>query len=491
VSRRNEERQIVEAVRVDAPDDRAEDLHAGRGHDDQQRTHTTLGREPPKRCEEDGPRRGTKEELAAQAHGHVDPEDSEEECDDEGAEEPGARSHHDRQNTRVRRYDAIVVGAGPAGSTAAYRLAAAGADVLLLDRAKFPRDKPCGGGVTERAARLLPFRLDPVVEDVATQVDLRLRYGRTIERGAGAPLVYLTQRKRLDHYLAQQAQAAGADFRDGVRVTKIENIDKGVGVTANGERYDAEALIGADGINGLSARALQLGGNREVGVALEGNLAYSRFDGELYRGKLVLEFGVVPGGYAWVFPKGDHANFGVGGWASEGPGLRDHLRRLCEAHDVSADDLEDVRGYRLPLRSAGSTLARGRALLIGDAAGLIDPVSGDGMFEGFLSSQYAAEATRDLLGGRAQTLEPYGPRLAGRLATHLWASWGAKVALDRFPRTMFRLASNRVVWGAVERIVRGDVADVGGVHGFARPPLKAIKLLVRAAGDPGRAYRGA
>jgi flavin-dependent dehydrogenase len=192
-----------------------------------------------------------------------------------------------------------------------------------------------------------------------------------------------------------------------------------------------------------------------------------------------------------VFPKGDHANFGVGGWGSEGPTLREHLERLCVAHGVAATDLQDVRGYRLPLRSPSSTLARGRALLVGDAAGLVDPVSGDGMFEGFLSSVYASEATLDLLAGRAPSLDGYGPRLAERLSTHLWASWGAKVALDRFPRTMFRLASTRVVWGAVERIVRGDVADVGGIRGLARPPLKAIKLLAKVSGDPGRAYRGA
>jgi geranylgeranyl reductase family protein len=388
----------------------------------------------------------------------------------------------------VRRYDAIVVGAGPAGSTAAHRLAAAGLDVLLLDRAKFPRDKPCGGGVTLRAARLLPFGIDPVIEEVATEVDLRLRYGKTIRRGDGVPLVYLTQRRNLDLFLAEQAAAAGADFRDGVKVTQVETGEEGVSVQAGRERFEADVLIGADGVNGITARALGLGGNRHVGVALEGNLPNDKLRAH-YNGTIVLEFGVVPGGYAWIFPKGEHANFGVGGWGSEGPALRGHLRRLCEAHGVSADDLEDVRGYRLPLRSPTSTLAQGRALLVGDAGGLVDPVSGDGMFEGFLSSQYAAEAVLDLFGGCAPDLNPYGERLAKRLATHLWASWGVKVALDRYPRATFALAKTRLVWGAVERIVRGDVADVSGIRGLARPPLKAIKLLVRASGDPGRAYR--
>jgi geranylgeranyl reductase family protein len=391
----------------------------------------------------------------------------------------------------VRSYDAIVVGAGPSGSTAAYRLAAAGKDVLLLDRASFPRDKPCGGGVTERAARLLPFSIEPVVEDVATKVDLRLGYGRTVERGDGVPLVYLTQRRRLDQFLAERAEEAGVAFRDSTRVTEVEGGEEGVMVAAGRERFQASVLIGADGVNGLLARVLGLGGNRHVGVALEGNLSYAQPGADRYRGKIVLEFGVVPGGYAWVFPKGDHANFGVGGWGSEGPALRSHLERLCTAHGVAMEDLQEVRGYRLPLRSPSSRLARGRALLVGDAAGLVDPVSGDGIFEGFLSSVYASEATLDLLAGRAPTVDAYGPRLAERLSTHLWASWGAKVALDRFPRTMFRLASTRVVWGAVERIVRGDVADVGGIRGLARPPLKAIKLLAKASGDPGRAYREA
>jgi geranylgeranyl reductase family protein len=390
----------------------------------------------------------------------------------------------------VRRYDAIVVGAGPSGSTAAHRLAAAGKDVLLLDRARFPRDKPCGGGVTERAARLLPFSIEPVVEEVATKVDLRLRYGRTFERGDGVPLVYLTQRKRLDAYLVEQAAAVGVDFREDARVTALDVGEEGVAVEADGQRHEARLLIGADGVNGMTAKALGLGGNQHVGVALEGNLANERVRAD-YRGKLVLEFGVVPGGYAWVFPKGEHANFGVGGWGSEGPALRAHLERLCAAHGVSTDDLEEVRGFRLPLRSPRSTLARGRALVVGDAAGLIDPVSGDGMFEGFLSSLYASEAALDVLAGRATSLDPYGPRLAKRLATHLWASWGAKVALDRFPRMTFALASTPVVWGAVERIVRGDVADVGGIGGLARPPLKLVKLLVRASGDPGRAFKSA
>jgi geranylgeranyl reductase family protein len=386
-------------------------------------------------------------------------------------------------------YDAVVVGAGPAGSTCAYRLASQGTRVLLVDRARFPRDKPCGGGVTGRAARLLPFALDPVVEDVVGYVDLRLRYGKFHARGRGEPLVYMTQRLRLDHFLVEQAVAVGAEFRDDLRVTGVELRDDGVAVEAGDERIEAGALVGADGVNGVVGRTLGLGGNRTVGVALEGNVPFAALDSGRYRGRAVIELAVLPGGYGWVFPKGDHANVGVGGWESQGQKLRSALGLLCDAHGIAPGDVEGLRGYRLPLRAPGQALARRRALLVGDAAGLIDPISGDGIFEAFLSADYAAQAVLDLLDGRAATLEPYGRRLDRRLATHLWASWGIKVALDRFPRPTFLLARNRVVWSAVERIVRGEVRDVGAVRGIARPPLKALALLARVAGDAGRAYR--
>src|SRR5690348_16953802 len=119
-------------------------------------------------------------------------------------------------------FDVAVIGAGPAGSTAAHRLATAGARVLLVDKAVFPRDKPCGGGVTLRAARLLPFSIDPVVEDVVDRLDCRLDYGPRFARQASAPLAYMTQRVRLDHFLLEQAADAGAVVRQGVTVDPRE-----------------------------------------------------------------------------------------------------------------------------------------------------------------------------------------------------------------------------------------------------------------------------
>jgi geranylgeranyl reductase family protein len=387
----------------------------------------------------------------------------------------------------VERFDVVVVGAGPAGSLAAYHLARAHARVLIVDKARFSRDKPCGGGLTYRALRQLPFSVEPVVEDVVSRVECRLHYRRSFERG-DRPLTVMTQRRHLDAFLAERAVEAGADFRDGTRA----EVESDTRVRIGGVPIESAAIIGADGANGPTARALGLGGEIVHGVALEGNLEYGdRVTRSRYGGRMVLELAVLPGGYGWVFPKGDHVNFGVGGWGYEGPRLRDHLRRLCHEHGVAADELTDVRGHRLPLRRPGTRLARGRAALIGDAAGLVDPVSGDGMYEAFFSARLAAAATIDLLEGRGDSLEPYEAVVARALGAVAAAGWGAKVALDRFPRAVFALMRLPMTWRGLEKVVLGEVASPTATKGAERRAMKLVEALARAAGDPGRAFRAA
>jgi geranylgeranyl reductase family protein len=383
----------------------------------------------------------------------------------------------------VERFDVVVVGAGPAGSTAAYRLARAGASVLLADRAGFPRDKPCGGGLTDRAVAQIPFDVAPVVEDAVCTFELGLRYERRFERRSASPLILMTQRRRLDAYLAEQAAVAGADFRDGVRVDVIENAEKGVTLTVGGSRVTAGALIGADGVNGTTARSVGLDGGHDHAVALEGNVPLEALDEERFRGRVLVELGTVPGGYAWVFPKSDHVNVGVGGWLREGPRLRTHLSRVCREYGIPEDRLEETRGYRLPMRHAGSSPATGRTLLVGDAAGLVDPLSGDGMYEAFLSARLATDAVL------ADELDGYAPALARALGPHAAASWGAKVALERFPRLTYGIARVPITWRAIESQLRSARGNSDGLRGLTGLTLRVVEGLARAAGDPGRAYR--
>jgi geranylgeranyl reductase family protein len=379
----------------------------------------------------------------------------------------------------VERFDVAIVGAGPAGSTTAYRLARAHARVLLVDKARFPRDKPCGGGLTMRAVRQLPFSVEPVVEDRITRARCRLRYGPVLERESAQVLCLMTQRRRLDEFLVERAMDVGAEFRDGVRVS----IESDTEVRVDGEPVHVAAVVGADGANGITAKTLGLGGNIVNGVALEGNLPYEGLPADAWRGMLVLELAVVPGGYGWIFPKGDHVNVGVGGWGEEGPRLRRHLRVLCEHHGIELRQLTDVRGHRLPMRRPGTLLARGRAVLVGDAAGVLDPVSGDGIYEALVTSRLAAEQTLELLAGRAHTLEPYDNAVQRELNPLASAGWGAKLALDRFPRSVFALMRLPVTWRVLEKLMLGEVAHPGEVRGAGRKAMKLIDRLGRLADE--------
>jgi geranylgeranyl reductase family protein len=374
----------------------------------------------------------------------------------------------------VERFDAIVVGAGPAGSAAAHRLASAGASVLLLDRARFPRDKPCGGGLTGRAVKLLPEPVDAVVEDRATRVRLRACYQGGFERESAQSLVLLTQRSRLDALLAERAAAAGADFRDGVRV---EGVDGTTVRLAGGDTATAGILIGADGANGVVGRSLGLAQEITHGVALEGNAPFD----PAYRSTLLLEFGVVPGGYGWLFPKAEHLNVGVGGWQREGPRLRDHLERLCRVYGLRSADLTGLRGHRLPMRRRETVLARGRTAVIGDAAGLVDPFSGDGIYEALLSAKLAADAALDVLAGRAETLEPYQHAITAKLAGLLSSSWKLKGAIDRFPRLGLTIVRAPMLWPLIEAVVHGELPHPEAAKGSARIPLSALRWLAHRA----------
>lgn len=375
----------------------------------------------------------------------------------------------------MEQFDVLVVGAGPAGSAAAMHLTRGGAHVLLADKARFPRDKPCGGGVTGRALRHAPCDISHVVEHVVDRFVLRAGYRRRVARRSDSALIQMTQRRHLDAHLAQQAAVAGVDFRDGVRVQAIAFDDDCVSADVAGRPVRASSIVGADGANGLVARAIGLGDGIVRGVALEGNVPWGALDPAPYQETAWVELGVVPGGYGWIFPKGDHANLGVGGWLDEGPKLRAHLERLARVHGVDPGKLSEVRGHRLPMRRLGAPAARGRALLVGDAAGLVDPLSGDGIYEAFVSARLAADA---ILAGRH---EHYEAALSAALDRHAAASWKGKRAADRYPGACLWAVRAPGVFDAVAGLLRGDLTHPSEARGLARPPLRMLSRLARIA----------
>ncbi len=362
----------------------------------------------------------------------------------------------------------VIVGAGPAGCAAAFDLARAGVRVLLLDRRAFPRPKACACGLTRKTLKALRYAVDPVVERVCREIVLQQRNTSAdtavAPRGAASasevrvrtrqPICAMAVRERFDEYCLQQTLAAGRS-RGEVTLRKIEAIAslrqtaEGVELdvtTAGGlETLRAPVVIGADGSNG-QMRRLAEGLYAQVraaalppepawyqrGFALEAMVPFATLPARLPGGEapedLVFDFAPLPGGYGWLFPKGDHVNIGVGAFAPvDGAGdvaLKAVTRTLLgeyARHKLGPAELGPVTGQALGM--GGQAYApRGRVLLAGDAAGLVDPLTGEGIHSALVSGQAAAAAvlacgnsgavSRDVAEEYARRLRPLQETLA-------------------------------------------------------------------------------
>ena len=192
----------------------------------------------------------------------------------------------------------------------------------------------------------------------------------------------------------------------------------------------------------------------------------------------------MPGGYAWIFPKADHVNVGVAGWEGEASHLRRHLGRLLAEHGLPAEAVVGLRGHRLPLRAPHAPLAGSRVLLVGDAAGLVDPLSGDGIYEAALSANEAGAIAGRFLDGSVASLDEYTTALLARTGSLTAASWEWKHAYDRFPRLSFEITRLPFAWPVIQELLRGDLVDPASSRGLHAVPILLLGLLGRMAKAP-------
>src|SRR3989441_1393691 len=290
-------------------------------------------------------------------------------------------------------YDVIVVGTGPAGSTAAHLLAAAGVRVALVDKATPPRYKTCGGGVIARARRLFATDITPVVERECRRVEINL-----LDAGLGVacerphPIVSMTLRDRLDARLAEGAVAAGAELLAPCAVGAVRADAGGIALETACGPLVAALVVAAEGATGGLAGAAGWRANPGAIPAVEDEITAAEPTFARFAGAARFDFGPVPHGYAWVFPKGATLSVGALSTRRGFSGLRrclaDYLARLGIKDGVS----DERHGYVVPLRPVAKRLVRHRCVLVGDAAGLADPVTAEGISFAALSGRLAAAA---------------------------------------------------------------------------------------------------
>jgi geranylgeranyl reductase family protein len=315
--------------------------------------------------------------------------------------------------------DVLVIGAGPSGATAARELARLGHRTLLVDRASFPRSKPCGDGLTMRATEI--FADLGLADELFAghkpleKVRMWSPAGELLEftcQDDPAEFGYVIPRKDVDHFLWRKAQEAGADFVQA-RIASVTMDDAGVTATTDkGDTLRAKYLVLAAG--GLSPLPVQLGfseGFLSQAVAMRG---YWENVGDLQHSEDVYLFPIRTAGYIWVFSEpGGLANVGLGidrdDYKAMGTQLPELLRGWLRDDPRLAPRFKDAKelnleGHVIPLGLRQGPLVKGRTLLIGDAAGVANPVTGEGVSYGMATGIAAARAVDAAT--KTQSLQP-------------------------------------------------------------------------------------
>lgn len=328
-------------------------------------------------------------------------------------------------------FDVMVVGAGPAGAAAARALAAGGARVCLLERARFPRNKPCGGGITTRALSRFPW-LEPALPRISTHRVSRLFLeagGSHVALTSERPAVLLVRRYEFDELLARLAVESGATLCEEAWVSQAQADEDGVTVrTRDGREFDGRYLVAADGVNGVLTRRLGLHPGWDSGaVALD--MMEEAPDDRLRAtdpGTLWVSYGHGgTDGYGYVFPKQGHVNVGVGcllSYFKEQVALPPYEVQRGFVDDLvgrgvleGASNREHFTPCHIPVGGPIARTAAGRVLVAGDAGGFVNAYTAEGIYYAMVTGELAAGAILAAMGNG-------GPdhREAGRCYVRAW-----------------------------------------------------------------------
>jgi len=344
-------------------------------------------------------------------------------------------------------YDVIVIGGGPSGSTAARVSARNGLSTLLVEKERFPRYKPCGGGLPERIFDICDCPIPPSLceKDI---YGVHLEWGKeSFERRCDRRIGVLISRADFDDYLLQQAEAAGAGVHCEERVADVVDDGRSVTVRTNKSTYRGRFAVIAEGSQGVLKRRVDDGArSRDInGLCLVAEVDASCSGmADRFRDLVAITLGVVPHGYGWVFPHKGFFSVGIGVFR---PGIlrepKPILRRYLEHSGFPGN--ARMRGHAIPQGGLRRRIVSSRLLLAGDAAGFVDPLTGEGIYYAVYSGRTAADVITSVLDGNGEKdgIASYVTLTRRRFTRKLWCSRIAANLLYPVPERSFRFAASR------------------------------------------------
>jgi geranylgeranyl reductase family protein len=346
----------------------------------------------------------------------------------------------------MRDYDVVIVGAGPAGSTAAYHCTKLGLDTLFIDKSQFPRYKECGGALSERAMSYLDFPVnDELIErDV---YGARVRFGNeVIEILKPSRLGALVTRSKFDYFLVKQAIQAGAKFLENEKATDLQISHEYVDITTSNVNIRAKLVIGADGSQGITSHYIHDTIKRnEYAIGLVTEIPADNMDIDKYIfNSIEIHFGIVDLGYGWVFPHEGYFNIGIGAFASKLDNPRKTLIHFLRERGFNGR--YRYHAHKIPIGGVPRKKVADRIILVGDAAGFVDSFHGEGIAYAILSGKIAANVCHDALqyhnGWRKEFLKIYNEECYKQFDYNLKDSLIFTKFMYKFPKLYLKLMAS-------------------------------------------------
>lgn len=383
-------------------------------------------------------------------------------------------------------WDVAIIGAGPAGASAALAAASKSKHVIILERSSIPRYKTCGGGLIGASIKALPkgFSSPVRASAVSFTFSMRGRFERT--RTSKKSVVRLVQRDEFDASLIDAAIAANVTIRQGAVVTRLaqENDMVRIATRDHGD-ICARVVVGADGSAGRSSAYVGVVCD-EVDLGLEVELAIPKELSSAWTDRILIDWGSIPGSYGWIFPKDGILSVGVIAKRGNADLARVHLKDLLSRHHLDHIKPSISSGHLTRCRTEDSPLYRGRVLVAGDAAGLLDPWTREGISFALRSgtaagraAAMAAEATSEAELTAAMTA--YTADISSTMGYEMQAGRAFLQAFTRHP-WMFHMTItlSPMAWDLFVRLVSGET----NLAAIGRQRL--IRLVLALFGSRGR-----